>query len=445
MVVQGGVYRLSDTLRLEAEDSELTIAAAPGGTPVVSGGREVSGLRPVSDPAVLARLAPEVRSGVREADLRAQGITDFGKLSRRGFGIASVPAPLELFFEGRPMDLAGWPDEGWARTAGAPGGPQGGRFTYEGDRPSRWAPAKDILVHGYWTWPWADSLERVRAIDPAKREVATEPPHGVYGYAPGKRFRFLNVLEELDRPGEWWLDREKGMLYFLPPAAGGRLEASLLEGPLVSLRGARDVTLEGLVLECGRGAGVEVRGGEGDVIRGCLIRDLGTSGVEVHGGKAHRVEGCDLRDLGEGGIVLEGGDRKTLEPGGLAAEGNRIERFGRSCRTYRPGVLVEGVGNRVEGNLIHDAPHTAILLGGNDHRIERNEIHHVCLETGDAGAFYMGRDMSARGNVIHWNWFHDVRPAVGGSGFVDVMSVYLDDCACGTTVEGNLFVRAGRR
>ena len=443
---RGGRYPLAGTLRLGPEDSGLRIAAAPGEEARICGGREVIGFRPVQDPGVLGRLDPAVRGKVLVADLKAQGIGDYGKLSRRGFGIEPVPAPIELFFGGRPMPVAGWPDGGWTKTTGAPGGPQGGRFNYEGDRPSRWAPAGDVLVHGYWTWDWADSLERVHSIDTAAREVSTEPPHGVYGYAAGKRFRFLNVLEELDTPGEWWIDRAIGLLYFLPPAPidSAPVEVSLLESPLVTIEGARGIVLEGFVLECGRASGVEVRGGEGNLIRSSTFRDLGTSGVVVRGGKGHRVEGCELRDLGEGAIVLEGGDRRTLEPGGHSAEGNRILRFGRSCRTYRPGVLVEGVGNRVAGNRIHDAPHTAVLLGGNDHLIERNEVHHVCLETADAGAIYMGRDMSARGNVIRGNWFHDVRPAVSAAGFSDVMSVYLDDCACGSTVEGNLFVRAGR-
>jgi parallel beta-helix repeat protein len=96
------------------------------------------------------------------------------------------------------------------------------------------------------------------------------------------------------------------------------------------------------------------------------------------------------------------------------------------------------VGNRVAENTIHDLPHFGIWLHGNEHVIERNEIHHVCLETNDAGAFYMGRDFSERGNVIRHNYFHDL-----GEGDL-VQGVYLDDCASGTTVAGNVFIRAGR-
>jgi len=99
---------------------------------------------------------------------------------------------------------------------------------------------------------------------------------------------------------------------------------------------------------------------------------------------------------------------------------------------------VDGVGNRVAENHIHDLPHFGVWLHGNDHVIERNEIDHVCLDTNDAGAFYMGRDFTERGNVIRENYFHDL-----GEGDL-VQAVYLDDCASGTTIERNIFVRAGR-
>ena len=52
----------------------------------------------------------------------------------------------ELFFNGRPMTLARWPNEGWVKTAGAAA--EGGKFNYEGDRPLRWQHADDIWVHG---------------------------------------------------------------------------------------------------------------------------------------------------------------------------------------------------------------------------------------------------------------------------------------------------------
>ena len=95
------------------------------------------------------------------------------------------------------------------------------------------------------------------------------------------------------------------------------------------------------------------------------------------------------------------------------------------------------MGIRVARNLIHEAPHTAIHLAGNDHVVELNEVHDVCRETCDVGALYLGRDWTMRGNVIRHNYFHDIAVPVALSS----MAVYLDDAASGFTIDGNIFHR----
>jgi parallel beta-helix repeat protein len=59
------------------------------------------------------------------------------------------------------------------------------------------------------------------------------------------------------------------------------------------------------------------------------------------------------------------------------------------------------------------------------------------MDTSDAGAFYIGRDYSERGNVVRFNYFHEL-------GKADVQAIYLDDFASGTTVYGNVVYKAAR-
>ena len=444
--LQGGVYSLKQTFELTAEDSgtaeaPITYAAVPGAEVRLLGGQVVTGWRAVSDPAIITRLPAESRSHVLEADLPAQGISDFGELKPRGMGRPGYPAALELFFQDKPMQLARWPNEGWVKIAGVPAGPKGGKFAYSGDRPRRWTQAKDIWVHGYWTWDWADSYERVKAIDLDARVIETAPPHGVYGYKKGHRFYALNLLEELDAPGEWYLDRQTGRLYFWPPAkvAAGRPTVSVLE-TLISLKNTKHVAIRGLTLEAARGTAVVMQGGAENRIADCRLRNLGNKGVTINGGDHNIVSGCDIYQTGDGGIVLAGGARKTLTAAHNEAINNHIHDYSLWTRTYRPAIAVSGVGNRVAHNLIHDAPHMGILLSGNEHVIEFNELHHVCMETDDVGAFYMGRDWTQRGNIVRFNYFHDL----GGHGGVGTMAVYLDDWSSGTLVYGNVCYKAGR-
>lgn len=455
-----GEYFAGEGLDLTAADSgaagaPVVYRAAKDANVRITGGKAVAGWSPVTDAAALARLPQEARDKVVQADLKAQGIADLGRYAARGFG-RSAPAALELFWNDQPMPLTRWPVDDWAKISAIPEGAaepdaHGGMlgkisagFHYEGDAPKAWAPSDDIWAHGYWAWDWANSYEHVAVLDANRAYVLLgEPnkPAGQYGFRLGQRFYFLNILEELGRPGQWYLDRKSGMLYFWPPSplASGRATVSLTAGPLVSMKDASHVTIEGLTLECARGDGVVIRGGAGNTVASCTLRNLGNYGVVVAGGQGHSVRDCEIHDLGDGGVNVSGGDRKTLEPSGHVVHNNRITRIGQWSRCYCPAVLANGVGITVSHNDMHDLPHTAVLFGGNEHVIEYNEIHHVCMETGDAGAIYAGRDVTMRGNVIRYNYIHHM----GGVG-MGTMGVYLDDCFSSATIFGNVFFKATR-
>ncbi len=457
--LHGGDYARTNALELSAvdsgtTDSPVTWQAAKGEKPRFLGGRRLDGFKPVTDAAILARLDEAARSHVAQLDLRTLGITDYGEMKSRGFGRPTSPAHCELFYGGKPMSLARWPNEGdWEKIAGFPetagknddhGGKIGALedgFFYSGDRPRRWKDTSGLWVHGYWAWDWANSYEHVTSLDLAQRLVKTAPPYGQYGFRKGQRYYFLNVLEELDQPGEWFLDRTSGVLYFWPPesaAAIDRSEAllSLLAQPFLKLTDVSHVTFRGITLEATRGNAVEIRDGASNRIADCVIRNVGDAGVTIYGGTGHGVVNCRILDTGDGGVSLHGGDRQTLTPGGHFVENCTFQRQGRWSKCYVPAVLMGGVGMRASHNLIHDHPHCAILFNGNDHLIEFNEIHHIALETGDVGAIYTGRDYSYRGNRIRYNFIHHT----GGVG-MGSMGVYMDDCVSGTEVFGNIFYK----
>lgn len=457
--IRGGFYSLTQSFVLTREDSgeanaPITYRAWENELVRISGGRKVTDFRPVQDPAVRSRLPEKSRDHVLEADLRTLIGNNFGQLRSRGFGRAIAPAHLELFFDGQPMTLARWPNEGdWERIAGFPlgssqGDDHGGRigalpggFHYSGDRPRSWKLHTNVWVHGYWAWDWANSYERISHFDLEQRHIQTAAPHGLYGFRKGQRFYFLNLLEELDQPGEWFLDHSNGALYFWPPKPVGSSETliSVLEDPLIALEDASHIAFRALRFEATRGDAIRVRAGSSNLIAGCTIDLIGNYGVRIDGGAEHRVVRCDIFNTGDGGVSLSGGDRQTLTPANHAVENCRFQKQGRWSKCYVPAVLLSGVGHRVAHNLIWDHPHCAILFTGNEHRIEWNEIHHVALETGDVGAIYTGRDWTFRGNVIRNNFIHHT----GGVG-MGSMGVYMDDCVSGTLIEGNIFYKVTR-
>lgn len=451
--LRGGDHLRTNALELTAADSGTPDApivwqAYKNENVRLLGGRALTGLAPVTNAAVLARLDELARGHVVQLNLRKLGIADFGEMKSRGFGRTAVPAHCELFFDDRPMTLARWPNEGeFIKLAGYPAGQKdehGGQlgpltngFFYGGDRPRRWQDTSELWVHGYWAYDWANSYERVASLDVGQRLVKTAPPYGCYGFRKDQRYYFLNVLEELDQPGEWFFERKTGVLYFWPPESEARETIlSLLDQPLLRLTNVSHVTFHGLALEATRGNGIEIHGGVSNRIAGCLIRNCGNSGVIITGGTGHGVVSCDVFDTGDGGVSLTGGDRQTLTPGGHFVENCHFQRLGRWSKCYVPAVAMTGVGLRASHNLIHDHPHCAILYWGNDHVMEFNEIHHIAQETGDVGAIYTGRDYTFRGNKIRHNFIHHT----GGVG-MGSMGVYMDDCVSGTEVFGNLFYK----
>jgi len=442
VLIRGGSYQLGQAFALAAQDSgtrqgRITYQAYPGEQVRLVGGKLVTGFRPVTDPQVLARLEPAARGKVLQADLRALGVTDYGEVKGGG---------LELFFRNRRMTLARWPNQGFTTIVDTAGGDRYdirgtwgdriGKFVYEGDRPSRWIGEQDPWVHGYWFWDWSDERHPVAAIDPAQHTISVRPPYHGYGYRKGQWYYAFNLLSELDAPGEWYLDRAAGVLYFRPPSAlaAGRPTVSVLS-TLVTMSDVSYLTLQGLLFEAARGTAVTISGGTGNRVSDCTLRNLGGYGVTVHGGRGHGVSGCEIYQTGQGGISLEGGDRRTLAAARHFAENNHIHHYSEWNRMYHPAIAISGVGIRVAHNLIHDAPHEAVGFWGNDHVMEYNEIHHVCTESNDAGAIYCGRDWTMRGNVVRYNFMHHV------TGFRDrgCVGVYLDDMLCGTTIFGNVF------
>ena len=252
-----------------------------------------------------------------------------------------------------------------------------------------------------------NSVTRSPALDVQNRVITVAPPYHTYGYRKGQWFRGLNLLCEIDSPGEWYIDRHSGRLYFWPPGPleTGKVEVSMAPG-LFTLAGALHVTIGGLLLEAARGTAITITDGRQCRVVGCTFRNLGNHAVTVFGGQEHGVVGCDMYGMGGGGIYLVGGDRQKLLPAGHFAENNHIHDFGRWDRMYRPGLFLSGVGLRASHNLIHDAPHSAILFGGNDHTIEYNEIHNVCNEVAQTRAIYAGRSWTLRGHVIRFNYLH---------------------------------------
>lgn len=446
VTVGAGVYVLNETFKLAAEDSGTAQApivwrGAVGQRPVITGAKAITDFKPH-------------QGSIVKADVSAI-------MGKRGF--------TQLLFGGRRQPLARYPNfdaqnpygGGWAYVDGQPVPMYGDlpsddrrTFQYKTSDSRKFAHPEELQIFIFARYNWWNDILPVKSIDAASRKITTTRDAS-YAIRPGDRYYVQNALEELDAPGEWYLDRRTATLYFWPPAplsadtfASAALLTTLVElGP-----GTSYVTLRGLTFEGCEGTGLVLKECEHCLVAGNEIREVGDyrgTGVGVGGGHHNGVVGNDIHHTGSNGVGLNGGDIRTLTPADNYAENNYIHHIGVYYK-QGVGVAMSGCGCRASHNLIHDGPRMGIMFSGVKHVLEYNHIRHMNLETEDTGAVYTGgRDwLGSRGTVIRYNYFHDILGYGQSKGkWVSpyfAWGVYLDDNAGGVDVIGNIVVHATR-
>jgi hypothetical protein len=454
--LEDGVHVVSSTLGFEAKDENITVRAVHDGRAILDASTRVpaEALVTSDDP----RLDATARGKVVMMDLAKLGVKHTKQFPERFNDSGGV---VQLFADEAWQPLSRWPNEhntvmtkvlDRGDDPGAPG-KRPGTFLFAEDRPARWKAASEggqLWLAGFWRVAWDWQQVRVKTLDLEKKSIALAAPipGGIGSKYAGPEgagtepWRAINLVEEIDMPGEWAIDFVKQQLFWWPPqnATKGRVTLADMDGPVFRLKGARHITLQGLVITGTLGNAIEITDGEGCAVIGCEIKGVGKNGVVIKGGTSHRVQSCDLHTLGHGGILLGGGVRETLTPCGHIADNNHIHHYALAKKIWSPGIACGAndagyaCGCVVTHNLIHDSPHAAITYGGNDHRFEFNEIHDFLIESDDLGGLYTNNGWCSYGNVLRHNFIHHTSHALG---------IYLDDGDSGDTLEGNVMYRMG--
>ena len=375
------------------------------------------------------------------------GVTDLGDPTDR-------ENRLDLYRDGKRQILARWPDQGFTQAGLAIGatdvgdtwihvhGTREGILEYEDARMERWMQEQDPRLFGYWYWDWADKYHKLAALDPERKTFTVNEPWSHYGYRDSCRFYGLNLLCELDAPGEYYIDRKSGMIYWIAPEEGktGETALSVFAAPaMIIAENCKGLTVTGLAFEVGRRGAVQLKGGESNVIRDCRFSRFGETAIIVTGGKNHAVEACLLTELGCGGISMTGGDRQALEPAGFSVTNTIVDRFSLFKRTYEPAVFFHGVGLLVAHNRFSHSSSSALRLEGNEITVEYNQCFNLVEESDDQGGFDTFMDYSYRGIVLRYNHWRDIK---GGS-YAGAAGIRLDDLISGQLIFGNVFERCG--
>ncbi len=439
--VRGGKYSLEKTLKLTSNDSRtkdspLIISAYMDEKVIISGGQELSfSVLPNDEPNLIKKQAKE---HIYVADLSLSEIEDYGSPKDEG---------IQLYHGDKKMTLARFPNN-TSLTIGElvePDtmivrnykGSKSGKFYFHGKLPETWAREKDVWLDGYWFWDWRDEKQRVKEIDYKKNTISLEKPYHIYGYRSGQNYFAFNLLSELDHPDEWYLDRDTGKLYYYP-----RYDIDLAGTPSISrlnsiltLSNLSNIKVRNIVFAFAKVSGIKVTNSQNVNLEGITIKHIGNRGLIIENSKNCKIVSSEVYSIGGTAISIDGGNRDTLGNGNNYVFGNKIYNFATEKKTYNPGVLISGVGNHIKNNEIFSSPHSAIIFHGNNHIIEKNEIHNVVSNSTDAGAIYGGRDWSSRGHIIRYNYIHDIN----GYQNLGAKGIYLDDELSGVTIYGNVF------
>lgn len=472
---RGGDYRLTSQIQFTEEDSgteDAPIMYRPYQDEEVTfnGGITLDStqFKPIGNDIADRLPSQDAKENVLMYDLNTIENIDFGQIYVSGMAtpngdhIPQGPPAPELFMNDERMTLARYPNitaenqyvtiDKLIQNSDTPAGsggfspttPQtyGAIFTYSDPRPEGWATMEDVWLHGLFNYDWADSTTPIKNFDPSKKEITTEYA-SYYGFKSGGRYYYFNVLDELDEPGEWYLDRTTGILYLYPTADILESEVALsqLSEDVISIDQAHYITIKGFKICNARGNGISISG-DHNLIDGCEIKNIASNAVTITGNN-NGIINSEIHSIGGEGVVISGGDRDTLTNAENYVTNNHIHDWAKLIKTYACAIKISGVGITASHNEIHDAPHMGIQLNGNNHLLEYNNISYVCQETGDTGVIYSGRDWGEFGNVIRYNYLHDVQnpyPKPFGP-----FGIYIDDMASGFHVYGNIIANVGDR
>lgn len=479
---RGGTYAVTDTAEFGAEDSGTSASpvvymAYPGEKPVFSGGTYI--------PGRFFKQAGDASAGVMCYNLFENGFSyddlDYSKDFWRAGNLREfehdrywdnwyIPGRMQVFVDDEALWLARYPNKvpgtfaenpyndylkipeviesGFDPVTKQPNG-RPCTFTTRETRIKNWKSYEDVVIFGMTGWEFFQSEVVASRIDPAAMTVtlAAVPTSGV---TKGSRYAFANVFEELDQPGEYYIDKHTGTLYLYPPKdlASATVKISRLEkNYMIDAYETSFVRFSNLTFELTKGSVMRIRGGESCRVQGCTLKNFGTAGIRLgegtwatrdlvdeygrgryeeatkaapasQNGFDHRITGCTFLNTGWQAASVYSGNVALRERGGARFENNVVKHSGLLGSCYFSGLVANGAGITVKNNAFLFCLGQAINGNVVDTEIVYNEFcDSPCDMAEDTCAIYLNYGCLNDGVRIRYNYFHDItnrdEPGIG--------------------------------
>ena len=478
ILLREGTYSVTNTIKIinsQKDDSLLKISAYQDEKVTINAGVDIPlSAMNIADSDFTNAIIDKPNAGsVLQYNLKDAQIEDFGEISLRGHLISDEKeAQAELSLNGEVQKLAGWPNGEYTGLIKPIDSNEYGKRTKSGiangcsfkvnyDRPSQWSKPEQAWLSGtigpnyefdYYPVSRFDSKEkRVYLSRGALEKYYTEP-----------YYRFENVPEELDEPGEYYIDRQSGMLYFYPPedAPKDSVLTITMSTPTLDVSGkapnsmfrienSKNIVFENLIFKGGRGSAITGKNNSNIKFINCEINSFGENGIRFDASTDITISDCKIHDVGQDGILFVScGNYQTLSPSNIVVSNNDIYNFARLERSYKTGIDFgyRCVGATAANNHIHNGPHAGMIFYGVNNDIYGNEFDNLVTEFSDMDALYCNNSNYPweRGNKIHNNYFHDIgKSSMNGRHQINVRAIRTDNRGCGLNIYENLFYNIG--
>ncbi len=479
VIFHEGTYRFSNVVSFKTADSgtkesPVTYRGAEGENVVFKGSVELdlTKIKLVQDMKILERLPLEARGEVGYIDLKEQGIYNVPEnYYYSSYDNKKYLTYSSLYLNGREQPVAQWPNglnvySSFSRAVARGGsGETGAGATLElkDYRLKRWDTATDAWVNIFGGNDYQMDIIPVKGVNPDEKTMtlAAGSTQGM-GSTKSKRFKIWNLIEELDRPGEWYIDRDKLILYYYPEQklADSIMELTVAETDLINMDATSNITFKDITFSQVKGRAIKLLNRcENVTIDNCTFKDIGETAIWHFTNKRGNlgqgtiqasdflddglmnfvVKNCTFKDIGYNGIFIRPvGSASTLELSGSVIENNYFTNIHKTRGTGM-AVNVYGFGAEVRNNLIHNT-HDGVYFQGVDIKVHHNEAYNVHKYSSDAGTFYTGRNYIARDNEVYNNFSKDVSNVDPHMNTNYCRFVYIDDAGAGLTVRNNIFI-----
>lgn len=366
--------------------------------------------------------------------------------------IAGNVLKFELFIDNQRMHLARWPDYDWAHIKVPLN--TNTKFSVFEDIPNFQGSLNDAQAHIFAGNDTFDQYLSVASTDVTNNKI-TLSSETKDNLASGRRFYLQNIKSALNSHGEWFYDKTRSRILYIPPLNEEPKEIIVSSAlNLISMRGASHIKFNNLIFRYSTGHAIRIDQSDAISLNNLEINNIGGVAIRAPNSSNVIISNNHIYDTGQGGILVSGGDRPTLQESGNLIENNYIHNYDTILFNNSPAIDIGGVGALVSKNLIKNSFGNAIVLTGNDHLIEKNEISQICQQSADCGAIHSGKDWTYRGNIIQYNYLHDFSGYELDKATLNIAKntinyihsgargIYLDDGVSGFTVFGNILDNA---